>query len=819
MAIPEEVIGIILRFAVAQPGGTQDLSAIVPCARVSSSFRSEVERLLYASITLTRPDQIVKCFKTIVKRRDAVARFIRHLSIELREYHTAFPSTSGGARSLLLFGRPSPGSGDDGRLLRSFALLVLRALHGLKNLQHYHLRIGRNSAAQNKYSEPFLPHTAPFKLRSFHCTSMDASSALFRFLKSQSSIEDFSAPDMFPPYPLGPSILPSVKSVTGTPELLKRLVPKRPVSAVHCTGPLDSENLLHLLPNLALSSAPITTLVVPVKARTACDILPSIARTLPDVELLSMPLPAAFIDRHDPYEVYQDETFARALGSFDSLKRVEVPTMDSVMISPPSFPFNLPNFFNPPPPPFNINGPMGLANEGLPGQAADDAGPDGDGGGDMVIDNVAVDVNVAIEVDEGNAPANNDVGLNPTNQPDTNAPPAVQNGQNGGLGGLLGQVLNQVQAFNHAMGQVVGQVNGILNGVAQGGGVAPGPAAIPAPMPPLAQQPPFLNPPPPLFAQNFPQLNPHGPNGPPPVATQPNVPVNLGGGGGPPGLPNFMNQLLGQVLGVMAPEINAEGNGNAANAGPGDVNNNLGNGQPQPPVVEGNNDDNDGDGDPLPFPGGHPPFPGLQLPPLPAFVPGGPNAFTFNGPNFDAILQFTPAVGNQNAADVGAATPGGVQGPVVPDAGPPAAAPGGGVFGAPPGANPQINIAHLVLTFPPVITNGGHTDANDQQDQHTAHVSSHTPHLTPAQQEQVRARERKLSDVQQSRAPVEQMILHLWTSYCPTLMSVKFEMAKNRYVVWRRGEDSTGLVEPDDGSIADDTWSSEYTPVQTLDDP
>ena len=298
MTIPEELIGIILRFVIARPHGAPDLSAIVPCARVSSSFRSEVERLLYGSIVLTRPDQIVKCFKSIVKRRDAVARFIRILSVELREYHTAFPPRSAGARSLFVFGRPSPGSGDDGRLLRGFATLVQNALHCMKNLQHYHLRIGRNSAAQNKYSEPFLPHTAPFSLRSFHCTSMDASPALFRFLKSQPNIEEFSAPDMFPPHLPGYAILPSVKSVAGTPDLLKRLVPNRPVSAVHCTGPLDSESLLHLLPKLAHSTVPITALVVPVKARTACDILPSIARTLPNVELLSMPLPNAFIDRH-----------------------------------------------------------------------------------------------------------------------------------------------------------------------------------------------------------------------------------------------------------------------------------------------------------------------------------------------------------------------------------------------------------------------------------------------------------------------------------------------------------------------------------------
>src|SRR5258708_2071438 len=298
MTIPEELIGIILRFVIARPNGAQDLSAIVPCAQVSSSFRSEVERLLYVSIVLTRPDQAVKCFQTIVKRRDAVARFVRILSIELREYHTAFPPRSAGARSLFLLGRPSPGGGDDGRLLPGFAALVRNALHCMKNLQQYQLRIGRASAAQNKYSEPFLPHTVPFNLRAFHCTFMDASPALFRFLKSQPSIEEFSAPDMLPPHPPGSAVLPCVKSVAGTLELLKRLVPNRPVSAVQCTGPLDSENLLQLLPKLALSTVPITTLVIPVKARTACDILPSIARTLPNVEFLSMPLPNVFIDRH-----------------------------------------------------------------------------------------------------------------------------------------------------------------------------------------------------------------------------------------------------------------------------------------------------------------------------------------------------------------------------------------------------------------------------------------------------------------------------------------------------------------------------------------
>ena len=534
--------------------------------------------------------------------------------------------------------------------------------------------------------------------------------------------------------------------------------------------------------------------------------------------------------------------------------------MDFLTVAPPSF--NLPHLFNHPPPPFNINGPMPPAEAGPPGEGLNNV----DATEGMIIDNVAVDVNVTVEVGEGGAPPNAGVAhpqvppppqdnagyvniptgtpANPAPEAGSNAaaPQLVQNGQGDGFGGLLGQVLNQVQALNQAMGQVVNQVNGILNGVAQGVGVAqdlapglgaaPNVAQQPEPMVPAnPPQPPLLNQLQPPLVHNAQQLNTNGLNA-PPVADQLPIPANFinvgpgAGGGAPPGFPNanFVNQFLGHVLGAIGPGVNingglnAQGNGNVANVGAGGVNFNIANPPQPPPGAEDVNDaDLDNEDDPLPFPGGLPPFPGLQLPPLPAFVPGGPNAFTFNGPNFDAILQFTPAIGNQAAGNTGAAAPGGALG--AGGAGLPPANPGGagGAPPAPPGVNPQVNIAHLVLTFPPVTTNTPNADGNDLN---LPNAPSHIPTpLTAAQHEQAReayrTREKQLADAQHARAPIEQGILHLWTAYCPTLVSVKFEMAKNRYVIWRREHNDTDTMAHD--SAKDYVWSSEYTPMRASD--
>ena len=284
--IPEELIGIILRFAIIGPHGGRDVTAILPCARVSREFRSEVERILYASIFLSSPRQIVQCFTTIIKRKEHAARFVRTIEIELKDYHTAFPPLPR-AMSLL---RPTPGIGDDGRLLSSFSTLVTTALRCVKQLQNYNLRVGRSSRAENGYIVPFLPLDVPFMLRSFGCISMDISPPIVNFLVSQPTITEFIAPDMFPPYRLDLSILPALTTVRGPPELLKRLVPHRPVTVVQCTSPLDPNSMMFILPKLSASTATIHTLTMPVaNARTACDLLPFIARSLPGVESLCLP--------------------------------------------------------------------------------------------------------------------------------------------------------------------------------------------------------------------------------------------------------------------------------------------------------------------------------------------------------------------------------------------------------------------------------------------------------------------------------------------------------------------------------------------------
>ena len=156
------------------------------------------------------------------------------------------------------------------------------------------------------------------------------------------------------------------------------------------------------------------------------------------------------------------------------------------------------------------------------------------------------------------------------------------------------------------------------------------------------------------------------------------------------------------------------------------------------------------------------------------------------------------------------------------DAGLPPAAPGvaGGAPAAPPGPNPQVNIAHLVLTFPPVTTNAPNAVGNDLNHPHApSHIT--TP-LTVAQHEQAReafrTREKKLTDAQYARASTEQMILYLWAAYCPSLVSVKFEMAKNRYVIWSREDDSMDSMVHDGRDTEDYVWSSQYTPMRAPDD-
>jgi len=169
--------------------------------------------------------------------------------------------------------------------------------------------------------------------------------------------------------------------------------------------------------------------------------------------------------------------------------------------------------------------------------------------------------------------------------------------------------------------------------------------------------------------------------------------------------------------------------------------------------------------------------PPIQPPLQPFPLIGGQNAFAFNGPHFDAILQFEniPAPGGG----------GGVNGPPNPPEAEEGAAPGDGPL--PGGAAPwpnlvggSGNVAHLVLTFPPMPI-GGESDPND-------------PQVIEAR----RARQRTLDQAQIARAPAEIQILNMWHAFCPSLRSARFEMERERFVVWTRFEDGA--------------WSSEYTP-------
>jgi hypothetical protein len=203
-----------------------------------------------------------------------------------------------------------------------------------------------------------------------------------------------------------------------------------------------------------------------------------------------------------------------------------------------------------------------------------------------------------------------------------------------------------------------------------------------------------------------------------------------------------------------------------------------------------------------------------QLPPFPAFAPGGmPQAFTFNGPMFDGMLQFEHLPAANIPAPPGPGNPtapaaGGAGGGVPPGGGalggtghwipvpalPPFATLGQGGAGQPAAAVPANagatagaagpgggggNIAHLVLTFPPI---------------HIEPVDPNDPHVI----EERRARQRALVRAQIVRAPVELQILNLWQARCPSLHSVTFQMERDRYVLWTK--DAAGQ------------WAPEYTP-------
>lgn len=127
VSIPLEVVARILELLVEGKGingsrSTRNIAFLVPCAQVSSDFRAEVERILYAKISLRTAAKVVNCFTTIVNRPSA-ARFVKDLTIHL-PHHTGISRVSHPISHI--FTRPLPGTGDDGRLLRAFATLVKR---------------------------------------------------------------------------------------------------------------------------------------------------------------------------------------------------------------------------------------------------------------------------------------------------------------------------------------------------------------------------------------------------------------------------------------------------------------------------------------------------------------------------------------------------------------------------------------------------------------------------------------------------------------------------------------------------------------------
>lgn len=235
--------------------------------------------------------------------------------------------------------------------------LSSRTLFSIKNLQKYHLGIGESTSIENHFARPFLtpvPLEDGFKLKNFHFDG-DNSLSLIRFIKSQPSITEFVASNCFPPNKLGDALLPNVTTLSGSAELVYRAVAGRPVSTVCCADHLDHERVPEILAKLGQSTACIKTLKLPItNARTASDMMPLIAHTLPSISSLYIPcripqdktvslsfslklyiVPTLISDLdQDPYPVYLEEQFISGLSAFDALEHVTVSTIDASMLVP-----------------------------------------------------------------------------------------------------------------------------------------------------------------------------------------------------------------------------------------------------------------------------------------------------------------------------------------------------------------------------------------------------------------------------------------------------------------------------------------------------
>jgi hypothetical protein len=284
--LPVEIIARIIELLL-DPKKNR-MNHLVSVATVSSLFRYEVERLLYTRVTLTKLDQIVRCFITILQRPRA-AQAVRCLTII---QPMKAPNRLGLDFALEMSQALFP------RTTIAFSRLIQKALGKMVHLKIYLLK-GIRLPEIKPFVLPFMQdfHLMPFKLNVF---KLDVSMTVARnflptilsLLAAQPSIVDFDTSNTFLRETLPPSILPNIRKITGFIDTVTYTAPKHPVSDVTIIHTISGSHDLPLLLNaLAESTKPLRGLALPLASiRVACfDVLPFLAAHFPRLARISLP--------------------------------------------------------------------------------------------------------------------------------------------------------------------------------------------------------------------------------------------------------------------------------------------------------------------------------------------------------------------------------------------------------------------------------------------------------------------------------------------------------------------------------------------------
>jgi hypothetical protein len=243
-SLPVEVIARIIELASGSPAHKwAPTTSLLPLLCVSAIFRAEAERLLYASLVLSRPAHIIKCFQTIVKRPSA-ARAVRSLVVSLpSRYFPDFSFAIGGAHPR-----------EENVQLAAFARLISSALKCMKGLRIYRISTFLPPVAVDMAIAGAWLTQGSFRLSQFS-SDLDLSPRMLEFLRSQPSITEFHGPVCSPQHPLPADILPNLGIVMGAPRFLQNIVPTRPVTTVCVTQQVRSPQIIDMLvPRLAVGT-------------------------------------------------------------------------------------------------------------------------------------------------------------------------------------------------------------------------------------------------------------------------------------------------------------------------------------------------------------------------------------------------------------------------------------------------------------------------------------------------------------------------------------------------------------------------------------